>query len=369
MRRIAGLLIALASAAFAGEKPLVVVLDFSSPGNGELGRKVARTFRLKLERLDSFETPDHFEVNEIVEDTGFKPKLDDIRAIADFAREKLKADIIIWGDCKLDGETYTIHLRAMDLPKGPAAPFIDDTYVCEDYPAVSKKARELARRITGNGPKEKFRSPPEGEPGRNLLPNGDFEDGDISPLHWDKVNGLTTFWHREAGTNNRCIRIDTDVYEKEALAWMKRFAAGAPVSQAPSKTPTKGKKYDTMAGAYGVKFYSDYIDVKPDTRYRIAVDAKGKMAGMFFPKVFVKGYRAPTDDRFGKQAREIYRCYLALRVKNNGKWQHFSRVFHPARETPDVKRIRVMLFPYWPPGEYYFDNVMVYEEETDREQH
>jgi hypothetical protein len=349
--------------AVAADKPVLVVLDFSSPGEGELGRKLADTFRKKLEREEAFTMPDAFEMNEIVKASKFEAKLDDPKGIAQFVREKLKADLVLWGDCWLDGETYTVSLRAMDLRQGVAAPFLDETHTCKGYPAVSALARGLTASLTGAAPREPDQSSPEVRSGTNLLPNGDFEQGDASPLHWQKVNGLTTFWQLDPGPRKRCIRMDTDVYEREVLDWQKKLAAGADVGKAPRKTPTTGPKYDTIGGTYGVPLFSDFIEVKPGAEYRLSVDVKAGWGGMFFPKVFVKGYGAEAKDEFGQQSRELYSTYLALRTQTAGRdWEHFSRVFHPTKATPGVKKMRVMLYAYWPPGEYYFDNVRISEE-------
>ena len=35
--------------------------------------------------------------------------------------------------------------------------------------------------------------------------------------------------------------------------------------------------------------------------------------------------------------------------------------FRPTANTPSVKYVRVLIFPFWPPGEYYVDNVRLYE--------
>ena len=48
----------------------------------------------------------------------------------------------------------------------------------------------------------------------------------------------------------------------------------------------------------------------------------------------------------------------------SGGWQMFSRrkkPFGPTRFTPNVKYVRVMLYPYWPPGPIYIDNVRLFE--------
>ncbi len=60
------------------------------------------------------------------------------------------------------------------------------------------------------------------------------------------------------------------------------------------------------------------------------------------------------------QLREIYNTYISCRSGDN-EWHTFSKVFHPTKKTPTVEKIRIMLYAYWPPGEYCFDNVRIEE--------
>ena len=67
--------------------------------------------------------------------------------------------------------------------------------------------------------------PPAGKEARNLVPNGDFEEGKGTPTGWQAVDGLTTFWVKDPDPRHgKVIKFDTDVYQKQgyeiaAAAW------------------------------------------------------------------------------------------------------------------------------------------------------
>jgi len=197
-------------------------------------------------------------------------------------------------------------------------------------------------------------SAPEEALPKNLVKNGDFESGKQFPNGWQRPDRLTSFWVKDkspSGKPTRCIKMDTDVYMSD---WERRCHELKKNPDAPAwrKTPTSGKKYDTIAGNNGVSLYSDPITIKKGESYTISVDVKSTQPHAT-PKVFVKGYTLHK----GKM-RVIYKTYLNCRLKGCG-WQHFSQEFHPTIRTPKVTQVRVMLFAYWPPGEYYFDNVKI----------
>jgi hypothetical protein len=53
-----------------------------------------------------------------------------------------------------------------------------------------------------------------------------------------------------------------------------------------------------------------------------------------------------------------------LSVPASKEWITHSRrekPFSPTKNTPSVKYVRVLLYPFWPPGEYYVDNVRLTE--------
>jgi len=209
----------------------------------------------------------------------------------------------------------------------------------------------------------------------NLVKNGGFEDGDKCPTGWmirfprkditdlvdiHALDGLTLFWDTTHSTSGKCIRMDTDVNQKEVHKRMFELIANPDAPHWP-KTPTRPPKYDTAAGLEGVSFWSEPIPVEKGRIYRMSVDAMGTMSGIFFPKMFVRGFGMAKDAKGQVVPRKIYDTYLACRVPGEGRWAHFTQTLSPTDRTPDVTEIRVMLFAYWPPGEFFWDNVEIAE--------
>lgn len=210
---------------------------------------------------------------------------------------------------------------------------------------------------------------------KNFVRNGGFETGDKCPDGWmirfaekdlskltdiHRMDHLTLFWDTTQSTSGKCIRMDTDVNQKEVHRRMFELI-GNPDAPRWSKTPTKPPKYDTAAGLEGVTFWSEPIQVEEDKIYRMSVDCMGRMNGMFFPKMFVRGFGKSKTAKGDVIVRKIYDTYVACRVDKPDKWFHFSQTFCPTDRTPAVEHIRVMLMAYWPPGVYYWDNVSITE--------
>ncbi len=190
----------------------------------------------------------------------------------------------------------------------------------------------------------------------NLVPNGGFEKGSKGvPASWQRPDGLTSFWVPAPKRKGRCLKIDTDVLKEQYRERQKELKK-RPVPPPPEKKSTAGKKYSTVAAVEGVAFYSDWIPVKPGVAYELLVDVRTER-GSKAPKVFVKGYVEDPRRPPGYRRRVAYKKYLTC--KASPSWRTFSMTFHPTARTPRVKWIRVMLFAYWPPGVYYFDNVVV----------
>src|SRR5262249_54079040 len=52
--------------------------------------------------------------------------------------------------------------------------------------------------------------------GKNLIPNGDFEQGDASPKGWQKIDGLSTFWVKDKDpAHGKVLKFDTDVLQSQ----------------------------------------------------------------------------------------------------------------------------------------------------------
>jgi hypothetical protein len=227
---------------------------------------------------------------------------------------------------------------------------------------------------------------------RNLVPNGDFEKGKDTPDGWQVVDGLTTFWVKDADPKRgKVIKFDTDVYQKEAYDWWVKVAKGAKAKDAPKKTPTKGDKYDTLAGLDGVWYWSDFIPIEKGKAYWLTMDVKGT------PDVlaWLVGYEKKESTAFGadagafqeylkekttgkpKDAKRLFEGFInkytwrgQLNARYSkplpGGWRLFTRnklPFRPTKVTPKVRFVRVLILPYWPPGIAYVDNVRLTEVE------
>jgi hypothetical protein len=238
--------------------------------------------------------------------------------------------------------------------------------------------------------------PPKGA--QSIMVNGDLEEADDqgqNPRGWQHVDNLVYSWATDPASPERgkVIKIDTDVQQKQGYEWWTaHYLHGAELDKAPAKLPTIEPKYDTIAGLDGGFYWSDYIPIKPGRAYKVYVDAKGPGS-----KVFIRGYAAqpglsfadespavqqlfreargePNYDAKGKQVRYFprykYSTWFAV-GGNASEWKTYThaRPRHPTgREmTEDVRYIRIMLYPYWPPATYWYDNIRVYEVDPEPE--
>jgi hypothetical protein len=220
---------------------------------------------------------------------------------------------------------------------------------------------------------------------KNLVPNGDFEAGTDTPAGWQSVDGLSSFWVADEGPEHgKVIKFDTDVLQSQAYDWWVKIADGARPGDAPRKLPTVEPKYDTLAGLDGVWFWSDFIPVEKGKAYWLTLDVKG-------PPLFawLIGYAEKGDSSFGADAaafqevlkshrtgqapdttrkREVFAHKYVwqgqLAAGGSAGWKTYSRrnkPFRPTSVTPNVRFVRVMIYPFWPPGEYRVDNVRLVE--------
>ena len=220
--------------------------------------------------------------------------------------------------------------------------------------------------------------------GENLVLNGDFEKGKSTPDGWQTIDGLSTFCVDDPDpARGKVLKLDTDVLQSQAYEWWAKLVNdNAEPKDAPAKKATSGDKFDTLAGLDGVWFWSDFIPVEKGKSYWLTVDVKGP--GM---KVFLRGYPNKESTAFGadEAAFQGYLQELAgkfenkrgrkgfihkyvwdapLNVGGSDGWKTYSRrgmPFSPTKNTPNVRYIRVVLLPYWPPATYYVDNVKLLE--------
>src|SRR5262249_32486442 len=116
----------------------------------------------------------------------------------------------------------------------------------------------------------------EAEVAKNLIPNGDFEEGDVTPKGWQTVDGLSSFWVKDDDPRHgKVIKFDTDVLQSQGYEWWAKIAKGSSSKDAPKKLPTQEPKYDTLAGLDGAWFWNDPVPVEKDKAYWLTIDVKG----------------------------------------------------------------------------------------------
>ena len=181
-----------------------------------------------------------------------------------------------------------------------------------------------------------------------LLPNGGFEAADpadaAKPAGWDRLDGLGVRWAVETnGSANRFILMNTAVSENAYVASCRK--AGLEKWVFPNAAES------AIAATYGLSYYSDSIPVPAGQAYRLTFRYRGASGGA---KVWVRGYGLIRGEE-----RRRYETIVNGRTSSTG-WTDFAQCFHPTLHTPSVTRIRIMLYAYWPPGLYAFDDVAIY---------
>ena len=181
----------------------------------------------------------------------------------------------------------------------------------------------------------------------SLVINGDFEKANAAdsdrPAGWDRVDGLGVQWVQSTGdSHGRAIRMDTHLSEEVMQAqWVKTGLTNIWNIPAPGK--------NAIAETYGLSLYSAPMPVQPGMAYRITFDFKGRGGA----KVWVRGYGVFQGER-----RRRWETYVDCMGKGDG-WTTQSQIFHPTKFRKDVTEIKVMLFAFYPPGVYWFDNIRI----------
>ena len=334
------------SAALAAQKPSLAILDFESPDGGKLGARIAERLEKRAVEANKHVLMDLEDVRLAVKQAGLKPTLSGMeKEIQDLAREKLGANLVMWGKVESRGGTafhLTVRCMATD---GEPKPYLDVQKECANFAAIANfytdfepvllKQRTAMRNLHPVSPEAKA---------RNLCPNGSFEEGTWFPTHWQKVDSLATYWLDREDGKGKCIMIDTDVDRMQALDWKAKVESGkATAKDAPTPIrSTPSTIYNTIGGWEGVQYFSDYLPVKPTMRYRLTVDIKANWGGIFFPRAWIKGYGDRTDE-FTTQKQQYYHFYISLRTKTKGKeWETFTQTFNPTLRTGNLPQLLLM---------------------------
>lgn len=251
-------------------------------------------------------------------------------------------------------------------------------FVASTTPAFAQAKKPVAPK-----PGEVYKPTPADADAVNLIPNGDFEAGEITPEGWQSIDNLSAFWVEDSDpAHGKVLKFDTDILQTQAYPWWKEIAGGASPKNAPARLPTVEPKYDTLAGLDGTWYWSDPVPVDRGKAYWLTLDVKGPAM-----LLWLVGYPEKPTTRWGADAA-AFQGYLqkeAGEFKNergrkgvihtyvwkgqmtcggSDEWKTYSRrekPFRPTKERPSVRWVRVMLYPFWPPANYYVDNVKLVE--------
>lgn len=206
----------------------------------------------------------------------------------------------------------------------------------------------------------------------NLVKNPGFEEGDKYPAHWDRLDGLTMFWEKDSqrADGGKCIRLFTNVSNEQFL---QRYDEMKLDPVPPPKPPKlcKPPGYDSVGGNDGVPYYSEYIEIKPGMKYTLSADARSEHGGA--PKIFIKGYTEQMTEIADENNKAKVVPLRRITYKGDfdfpapKTWKTTSATFSPTGQRDDVKWIRVKIWAYWPPQNYWFDNIKVVEAGMDPE--
>lgn len=196
--------------------------------------------------------------------------------------------------------------------------------------------------------------------GENLLPNGNFDEGERKATNWETPDGLTSFWISEDG-RGRVLKMDTRVSNAQVLEWKNKRKIDSTVKPPEPIFPEEPLKTVANETVEGVALDSILISVKPGQNYKLSIDYKGKLS----PIIWIKGFRKhPSRDYY----TNAYQTRLVPAGGKENEWKTYSIGFNPTARSPETIKIKVRIHPYWPPALYYFDNVRV-EEITQEEMH
>jgi hypothetical protein len=422
MRQITFLTIVIAGFTpllFAGEKTAdgkdeaiyVAVFDFQTLGGKKgdaqvlkgksYGHQLADSVRLKFRKQGArWKVIDRLTTADVSETVGLET---DAAKVAKLLSDELGAHIGLFGTVQnLEGGVVRAEIACIDLRRG-ARPVWSKVFSDDSERARAIIAAGIVQAVVGG---ELWKPPEYGdepEPtkkqlGKPLNINGDFEAGSTG---WDAPDNVSTFIEAGQAGHGKVLRVQTDLKRDPWLAYRKALRKGQADPSRPPKI-ARDTSYGCVGGLEGVHYRSEWIKATPGQRYWLLADVYSSNASpgsIFFPKVFVKGFKKTrfaldglpesalariglTPRQFADlppakrkalieadakknpklYLRECYRWYLACRC-NPKEWTHRAAAFPPRGGLPkDVEFLQIQIYSYWPPGTYMWDNVQLYKD-------
>ncbi len=383
----------------------VVVFDFHTAGAPDAGKadtpppkrtlgvQLADSVRLRLRRHKEYTVIDRLTTLEFAKALPFETEP---KTVADLIDNKLAAHVGVYGTVGEEAGGVRVRVRCVDhsQPKKPAV--WTRTFTADSERARGLLAQNIVEAIRARG---EWRPPEYGdqtEPdkfGEPLNANGGFENGHDG---WDAPDRASTFIEAAPAGRGNLLRIQTDLERDKWLAYQRQLRFG---QTDPNHAPRleKDTSYGSVAGLEGVHYRSVRLKATPGQRYWLTADMKGRTQGIFFPKIFVKGFSptphamdglpeaslvalkmtarqfaalapgereklvaADAEKHPERYCREVYRWYLACRNEED-VWKHYAAPCPPRGGLPEgVEWLQIQVYAYWPPGRFLFDNVNLY---------
>lgn len=370
----------------------VVIFDFVTDGEGELGVQLADSIRLKLARnKDQYTVIDQLTTQESSGPTAATAARADVEKLM---KQNFFATVGVYGTVSRKGKEVQAVVQCIDLRPGAAAQ--QWTQTCSDSTERARAviSEAVVARITGAAlwtPPQRGSTPEPRNFGPPLNPNGDFEQGGkgwtIGP------DNVSTFIEAGPAGRGKVLRMRNDLARDPWLAYRRDLMFGKAVATKPPQI-ARDTSYGGVAGLEGVDYVSDFFPATPGGRYWLTFDCKGPCSAM----VFVKGYKktdaardglpesalkelnvtpeafaALTDEQrkalIDADARKNPQRYLRecwrwrLTCGKSKDWQHNAEPFPPRGGLPaDVEFLQIKILAIWPPGETLWDNVFVYKD-------
>ena len=355
-------------------RAVVVVIPFAvdfpntSSTDEDYGQRLAFAIAAKWRTIAGWEVVDRFTAAESMARGKVRRGCEaDRKKLAEMARGRLKADVVVFGSAGGAGPSKTIRARVVDYrgAKGvwPGKSVLEKTYKMNYWTDLRFILEDAVSAATGHV----FTHPGEDlaildpasaaawKKNPNLVPNPNFAEVQGGRLaRWEGV--IESHRYRPPWTDRAAAPVRED--RTRMILW----------SPAPDGSAGKVVQFampTSVAGMHGLACYSDWVKVRPARRYRCAITYASR-GPTFLP--FVKGYAligVPGEQR--PQRREVYRRQFPKLKSTRGEWRTAVVDFVPSvlpsshdhRRPYKLQWLRVDLYCYWPKGRLWVKEVAV----------
>jgi hypothetical protein len=339
----------------APDKPKVAVFPIGGAGDEGNRDKIGFAFRRKLDRDGAYDPIDGPTMSDMAaasaEPIGFDTSADDIKKLA----ADSGAVVLMWGDFNPGGgEMGTLRVKVLDLRHKDAKPseIVKPMNQPTDLRFVTE---EILETISGVS---KFEHPSEisvihdpksdalWKTNPNLVFNGQFQEAKGWEVHYRLEKYTVKF-------SDALPDVDKVVIYRRP----NDEGGGGGGGGGGGTTPVLAMNLSTdCAENNGMACLSDFIHIKPDTRYRLSFKYLSDGPSLH---VFVKGY-TPVKDLTGKvMPQQDYERQVPPSGPTHGKWVEIVDDCNPQNVAFPVPLLRIDLYAYLTPGRVMFKDVVL----------